>query len=99
MEITTSTFLAGIESSKNKIIINNLRGIGFSSSTLKTPIDAAELPNFAESAFTFLSVLSRVNYDYKGKYLFSVTARRDGSSRFGKERRWGTFPQPHWDTI
>lgn len=85
--------LAGMESSKNKSITNNLVGIGFSSSTLKTPIDAAELiPNFYESAYTFLSVLSRVNYDYKGKYLVSFTARRDGSSRFGKERRWGTFP-------
>ena len=41
---------------------------------------------------TPLSVLSRVNYDYKGKYLISLTARRDGSSRFGKDRKWGTFP-------
>ena len=70
-----------------------MKGVGFSSSTLKTPADAAVLtPTFNESAYTFLSVLSRVNYDYKGKYLISLTARRDGSSRFGKDRKWGTFP-------
>ena len=70
-----------------------MKGVGFSSSTLKTPADAAVLtPTFDESAYTFLSVLSRVNYDYKGKYLISLTARRDGSSRFGKDRQWGTFP-------
>ena len=36
--------------------------------------------------------LGRLQYDYKGKYLFSSVARRDGSSKFGKEYRWGTFP-------
>jgi len=39
-----------------------------------------------------LSILGRVNYNYKGKYLLSATVRRDGSSRFAKENRWGTFP-------
>ena len=85
--------LAGVEASKSKFHLNNMKGVGFSSSTLRTPADAAVLtPTFNESAYTFLSVLSRVNYDYKGKYLISLTARRDGSSRFGKDRKWGTFP-------
>ena len=60
---------------------------------MKTPQDAAtQSVSMSESAFTVLSTLTRLNYDYKGKYLFSFTARRDGSSRFGRERRWGTFP-------
>lgn len=35
--------------------------------------------------------ISRVNYDYNGKYFLSGSMRRDGSSRFAKESRWGNF--------
>ena len=38
------------------------------------------------------SYLTRVNYDYDGKYLLSVTFRADGSSRFNKGNQWGYFP-------
>lgn len=38
------------------------------------------------------SYLGRVNYSYKDKYLLTATFRRDGSSRFGPNNRWGTFP-------
>jgi TonB-linked SusC/RagA family outer membrane protein len=40
---------------------------------------------------TIESFLSRVNYDYKGKYFLSGSLRRDGNSRFASESRWGTF--------
>ncbi|NLR80470.1 SusC/RagA family TonB-linked outer membrane protein [Chitinophaga eiseniae] len=39
-----------------------------------------------------LSFFSRVNYDYKEKYLLSFAYRADASSRFGKDSRWGYFP-------
>jgi TonB-linked SusC/RagA family outer membrane protein len=39
-----------------------------------------------------ISYLGRLNYNYDGKYLFSASIRRDASSRFGKNKRWGTFP-------
>ncbi len=39
-----------------------------------------------------VSVLSRLTYNYKGRYLFTAAIRSDGSSRFGSENRWGTFP-------
>ncbi|GAB3316109.1 TonB-dependent receptor [Larkinella ripae] len=42
--------------------------------------------------WTLTSLLSRLNYNYKGKYLFTAAIRRDGSSRFGSANRWGTFP-------
>ena len=42
--------------------------------------------------FALLSYLGRVNYSYKGKYLFEANIRYDGSSRFAKNKRWGTFP-------
>ena len=38
------------------------------------------------------SLLSRLSYNYKGKYLLTASIRRDGSSRFGSNNRWGTFP-------
>ena len=38
------------------------------------------------------SYFGRVTYDYKGKYLFTGTLRRDGSSKLGSNNRWGTFP-------
>jgi len=38
------------------------------------------------------SLLSRLTYNYKGKYLFTAAIRSDGSSRFGSANRWGTFP-------
>ena len=39
-----------------------------------------------------LSFFGRVNYDFKGKYLASFTVRRDGSTSFGKENKFGIFP-------
>ncbi len=38
------------------------------------------------------SYFGRVNYDYDGKYLFEANVRSDGSSKFNKGNRWGTFP-------
>ncbi len=44
------------------------------------------------SEYSFASVFSRVNFDLNAKYLFTVSARFDGSSRFGSNNRWGFFP-------
>lgn len=38
------------------------------------------------------SILGRVFYSYKNKYLITATIRRDGSSKFGKNNRYGNFP-------
>lgn len=48
--------------------------------------------NSLESEFSLISYLARVNYAFKDKYLFTATIRADGSSRFGSNNRWGTFP-------
>lgn len=45
----------------------------------------------AKSEYTFVSAFSRANYNYDGKYFLSASLRRDGSSRFGADNRWGTF--------
>jgi TonB-linked SusC/RagA family outer membrane protein len=40
----------------------------------------------------FIGILGRVNYSYQDKYLTSLTFRRDGSSKFSRNNRWGNFP-------
>jgi TonB-linked SusC/RagA family outer membrane protein len=42
--------------------------------------------------WALMSYISRLTYNYKGKYLFTAAVRADGSSRFGSNNRWGTFP-------
>ena len=42
--------------------------------------------------FTLVSFFGKVNYTYDDKYMASFTIRHDGSSRFGKNHRYGTFP-------
>ena len=44
------------------------------------------------SGFSLVSFFGKVNYTYADRYLASVTVRRDGSSRFGKNNKYGTFP-------
>lgn len=39
-----------------------------------------------------VSYFGRLNYNYDNRYLLQATFRRDGSSKFGKDNRWGTFP-------
>lgn len=45
-----------------------------------------------EGGFSFISYFTRANYAYNGKYLLSMSIRRDGSSRFGPDNRFGWFP-------
>lgn len=42
--------------------------------------------------WTINSYMGRINYDYKDKYLVTATLRRDGSSRFGENTKYGNFP-------
>ncbi|MBN1949969.1 MAG: TonB-dependent receptor [Bacteroidales bacterium] len=39
-----------------------------------------------------ISFFGRLNYSYRGRYMLTATLRRDGSSRFGANNRWGLFP-------
>lgn len=51
-------------------------------------------PNGVEAAlnYSLVSFLFRVNYTFNDKYLLTATYRRDGSSKFSKENRYGDFP-------
>lgn len=43
-------------------------------------------------SWTLASFVTRLNYNYKHRYLLSLAYRSDGSSKFGKDNRWGGFP-------
>ena len=47
---------------------------------------------FAGVDYRLISYFGRVQYDFDKKYLFTATLRRDGSSNFGSNNRWGLFP-------
>lgn len=50
------------------------------------------VPRSYYEKWTLQSYLARANYSYQNKYLLTLTARADGSSRFGSNNKWGTFP-------
>lgn len=55
-------------------------------------VAATRIGTVDASDFSLLSLIGRVNYNYNSKYLISFAIRRDGSSKFGSETKYGTFP-------
>jgi len=55
----------------------------------------AGIPHLAQASYSprvLISYLGRVNYTFDNRYLINFTIRTDGSSKFGENNRWGTFP-------
>ena len=75
---------------------NSQSGTGFLNDILQNnSLGAAEVTNPNSSGYTewaLLSWLGRVNYSLMDKFLFTASARADGSSRFGANNKWGFFP-------
>lgn len=68
-------------------------GQGFPSDSFQEIVAAAVLRSSSEStSYGIASFFSRIDYNYQSKYLLTLNIRRDGSSRFGSEYQWGTFP-------
>lgn len=96
------TFLAGYSWQEDKW------GDGFQSSNINFVTDdvsyynlglgsgttgyVAEYGETAMKTIRMISFYGRLNYEFRDKYLLQATMRRDGSSAFGKNERWGTFP-------
>lgn len=69
------------------------QGNNTQSNDITEPVALANLSfNGDRSESALISYVGRVNYDYENKYLIGVSIRRDGSSRFAPNKRWGTFP-------
>ncbi|GAA0893486.1 TonB-dependent receptor [Fulvivirga kasyanovii] len=86
-------FLAGFTMQESRQDFSTITGTGFpSNDVIKISTAANSTGSSNSSSFGFLSYLGRVNYSFKGKYLANFTVRSDGSSRFGTNTRYGTFP-------
>ncbi|RPE12041.1 SusC/RagA family TonB-linked outer membrane protein [Chitinophaga lutea] len=73
---------------------NAVKGTNYSNETLLENIGYAGNVEYAtniRSEYKYLSGFGRINYIYNAKYLISANFRRDGSTRFGKDNRYGNF--------
>lgn len=86
--------LAGFSYSTNKFDNWDMRGSfqGNDVTTLNAATINASNVFSAETRNVLLSFFGRVQYNFADKYLLSASLRRDGSSRFGTDTKWGVFP-------
>lgn len=88
------TVLAGTSAQTNRYDFMNGSVQKFASEATQQLNNGTLLPTIGGSGseWALLSLIGRVNYAYKSKYLLTATVRRDGSSRFGEDNKYGTFP-------
>lgn len=86
--------IAGMSFQRSDQYFTFVEGQEFPLDELRTLASAAEIigGSSSETNFSFLSYFSRVNYKYADKYLATLSARIDGSSRFGDNNKYGFFP-------
>jgi len=85
--------LLGFSAQKENSAYTQAKGVNFPNDVVTTINAAATTTgkSYAQEA-SMLSFLGRVMYSYKDKYLFTASLRRDGSSRFAANTKWGWFP-------
>jgi len=85
--------LAGYSTQKWNQNYRTVNGSGFAGDAVPWISGATTTTGTTNNAsWTVASALARVNYDYKKKYYISGTIRNDGSSKFGINKKYGTFP-------
>jgi TonB-linked SusC/RagA family outer membrane protein len=88
--------LAGFTTQKYRMDSEQTRATNFPDDriqTIQSAVDIDRTQTLSDNQeWSLMSLLSRVNYNYKGKYLLALAIRRDGSSRFGADNKWGNFP-------
>ncbi|MEC4114967.1 SusC/RagA family TonB-linked outer membrane protein [Myroides pelagicus] len=86
--------LLGMTYQESKSSSLHLIGIGFQTNDFISNIAAANAKGIAQSAnleYKYAAFFGRLNLNYNSKYLLNLTARRDGSSRFGDNNKFGNF--------
>jgi len=88
-----NTFGDGIRSANSNFVTDDLawNNMGLGSSPDKLSM-TDRYGDTLVSKLRMISVYSRINYNYDNRYLLQATIRRDGSSAFGANNQWGTFP-------
>ena len=85
--------LAGYTIQKNNFESNYLSATNFPNDLVPT-LNAGVVSegSSGKQQWSMISYLARLNYRYNDRYLLTATVRRDGSSRFGSNNKWGVFP-------
>lgn len=84
--------IAVYEQQEQDLRLENMSGQQ-ASNQIRTLLNASNIAASTRREGNYLmSILGRINYDYAGKYLLSVAARRDGLSVWAPGRKWATFP-------
>ncbi|MES1214292.1 MAG: TonB-dependent receptor [Bacteroidota bacterium] len=89
----TGNVTAGYEAQQSKqlTLAGQGSGLPFTTSILYPSPVTALTPTYAGSDYSFVSLLSKAEVTFFNKYSISGSVRRDGSSRFGENNRYGTF--------
>jgi TonB-linked SusC/RagA family outer membrane protein len=90
----TLAITAGSSAEWNSSELDLVDGIGFAGDQFQYPGNAATVVGYDGdwTGHNLVSFFARTNATYKGRYLLTASLRADGSSRFGRDNRWGTFP-------
>jgi TonB-dependent starch-binding outer membrane protein SusC len=84
--------LAGFETEKNLTDFQRATGVDLGNSELQSVSTAGTVSSNAYNwGNSMVSAFSRLEYNFKQKYFFSTSIRRDGSSKLSPSTRWGTF--------
>jgi TonB-linked SusC/RagA family outer membrane protein len=86
--------LLGYSMQKDFYEYTTLQGQGFPNDLKLTLNNASRIATWNQDVqeWSMISMFARAQYSYGSRYLLSASLRRDGSSRFGSEKRWGYFP-------
>ena len=86
-------FLLGYSSQKNSTSANEVDATNFPNNSVQT-LNAGTVNGgySTRSEWSLISYIGRVNYNFDDRYLLTASLRRDGSSRFGANNKWGYFP-------
>ena len=99
-----------LEEDNNEVFSASIEGVDDNRITV---LNGGTINENVSSGFNYttkrVGTLARLQYNYKSKYIISALARYDGSSRFGRKFRWGTFPsiaaawnvskEPFWEPL
>src|SRR5690606_16011404 len=86
--------LAGYSAQSFRQMANRVNGQNYTSDDVPYLNAATNITGGTSNSasYALLSMIGRLNYNYDSKYLLGLSIRRDGSSRFGANERYGTFP-------
>jgi len=85
--------LVGYSAQQFSTYSNTLTGLGFTSDDIEYLGAVTSVTGSSGAgSYALLSAIARINYAYNGRYLLSAAVRRDGSSKFGINKQWGSFP-------